>query len=138
MVVRESMRLVAPVHVVSRKTVKDTAVLGHHIPAGTVVGVSPWIGHLLAGYWTDPFAFDPQRFSPQRREDRSHRYAWLPFGGGVHKCIGMVFGLNEIKTIVRSLVQRFEWTVPEGYRTPWDPVALPVPADGLPVHLTRR
>jgi cytochrome P450 len=138
MVIRESMRLVAPVHVVSRQAVKDTSILGHYVPAGTIVGVSTWLSHMLPEYWTDPLSFDPERFSPERREDRAHRYAWMPFGGGVHKCIGMVFGLNEIKTLVRSLTQRFDWSVPATYRTPWDPVSLPIPADGLPVALTRR
>ncbi|WP_312878760.1 cytochrome P450, partial [Amycolatopsis echigonensis] len=39
--------------------------------------------------WTDPDTFDPDRFAPHRRENHSHRFAWVPFGGGVHKCIGM-------------------------------------------------
>src|ERR1044072_5303065 len=127
MVIRESMRLVAPVHVLSRQTVKDTALLGPHIRAGTIVGVSPWLSHLMPEYWSGaPLAFDPERFAPDRREDRSHRYAWMPFGGGVHKCIGMVFGLNEIKTLVRGLVQRFDWSGPAAYRTPGEPASLPI------------
>jgi cytochrome P450 len=62
----------------------------------------------------------------------------MPFGGGVHKCIGMHFGTQEVKTIAHELVRRFEWTVPADYDVRWDPTALPLPRDGLPISLRRR
>jgi cytochrome P450 len=62
----------------------------------------------------------------------------MPFGGGVHKCIGMHFGTYEVKTLAHELLRRFEWTVPPGYQVRWDPTALPLPKDGLPVSLRRR
>ena len=51
----------------------------------------------------------------------------MPFGGGVHKCIGMHFGMYEVKSLVHELVRRFEWSVPPAYSVRWDPTALPVP-----------
>lgn len=138
LVLKESMRLVAPVPWMVRKTVKDTELLGHHLPEGTFVTTLAWLNHLLPEYWTDPLRFDPERFSEDRREDKSHRFAYMPFGGGVHKCIGMHFGTQEVKTIAHELVRRFEWTVPADYDVRWDPTALPLPKDGLPISIKRR
>jgi cytochrome P450 len=135
LVIKESLRLVAPVPTLIRKTVRDTDLLGHYVPADTLVVVTPWVNHLLPQYWPEPHRFDPERFAEGRREDKAHRYAWLPFGGGVHKCIGMHFGMYEVKSLVHEMVRRFEWTVPDGYSVRWDPTALPIPTDGLPVTL---
>ena len=138
LVLKESMRLVAPVPWMLRRTVRDTALLGHHVPAGTIVSTLSWMNHMLPEYWSDPFRFDPDRFGADRREDKSHRFAYMPFGGGVHKCIGMHFGTYEVKTLVHELVRRFEWSVPAGYEVRWDPTALPLPKDGLPISLRPR
>jgi cytochrome P450 len=137
LVLKESLRLVAPVPWLMRKTVKDTELLGHHLPAGVYVTTLPWLNHVLPEYWTEPYRFDPLRFSEERREDKSHRFAYLPFGGGVHKCIGMHFGTYEVKTIAHELVRRFEWTIPQDYHVQWDPTALPMPKDGLPISIRR-
>jgi cytochrome P450 len=138
LVLKESMRLVAPVPWTVRKTVKDTELLGHHLPKGVYVTTLAWLNHMLPEYWTEPHRFDPLRFSEERREDKSHRFAYMPFGGGVHKCIGMHFGTYEVKTIAHELVRRFEWTIPRDYHVQWDPTALPMPKDGLPISIKRR
>ncbi|GAA3239428.1 cytochrome P450 [Pseudonocardia petroleophila] len=137
LVVKESLRLVAPVPVVMRRTVTDTALLGHHIPRGTLVLVAGAVNHFDPGCWTDPDTFDPDRFAEPRHEDRSHRDAWIPFGGGVHKCIGMAFGTLEVTAILHEMLRTYRWSVEPGYRPRWDNTSLPVPADGLPVRLTR-
>jgi cytochrome P450 len=133
LVIKESLRLVAPVPTLARETVKDTEVLGHHIPAGTLTSISPWFNHHMREYWTDPTRFDPERFAEPRREDRSHRYAWVPFGGGMHKCIGLHFGTFEVKTLLAHLLRRYRWEPMPGHRMRWDLTALPVPSGGLPL-----
>ncbi|PRX46003.1 cytochrome P450 [Prauserella shujinwangii] len=138
LVIKEALRLVAPVPSLSRMTVRDTEVLGRYIPEGTLVGVSPTANHFDARYWTDPHTFDPERFADDRREDKSHRYAWLPFGGGAHKCIGLHFGTLEVKLLLHEMLRAYRWTVPRDYTVRWDYVSLPVPVDGLPVRLHRR
>jgi cytochrome P450 len=138
LVIKESMRLVAPVPSLVRKTVRDTDLLGHYVPANTLVSLTPWVNHLLPEYWPSPHRFDPERFAEGRREDKAHRFAWMPFGGGVHKCIGMHFGMYEVKSLVHELIRRFEWSVPAGYSVRWDPTALPIPTDGLPIELRAR
>ncbi len=137
MVMKESLRLVPPVPVLARKTVKETEVLGHRIPAGRLVSVMLHLSHHMDELWTDPEAFDPERFSADRREDKVHRYAWEPFGGGVHKCLGMFFAGAEVATIMHHLLRRYSWTVDPAYRTPLNYHSLPFPKDGQPIHLTR-
>jgi cytochrome P450 len=61
----------------------------------------------------------------------------MPFGGGVHKCIGMHFGTFEVKILLHRLLRRYRWELSPGQRTLWDITALPVPADGLPVQVHR-
>jgi len=138
LVIKEALRLVAPVPSMIRKTVKDTEVLGHYLPGGTLVSISPTYNHFDPACWTDPLEFDPERFSDARREDKSHRYAWMPFGGGAHKCIGLHFGTLEVKALLHEMLRAHRWSVPSGYTARWDYVSLPVPADGLPVRLEKH
>ena len=136
LVLKESQRLVAPVPSLARRTVKDTEVLGHFLPAGTMITVSTHFTHHMPEYWPNPEEFDPERFA--RGEDKVHRFAWEPFGGGVHKCLGMYFSMIEIKSVLHQLLLRFDWAVPAEYRTPLDYTALPYPKDGQPVDLIAR
>ncbi|WP_246154380.1 cytochrome P450 [Saccharopolyspora hirsuta] len=138
MVVKESMRLNAPVGGLFRETVKDTEILGHHVPAGTKVVAQVYATQRMAQWWPNPDEFDPERFADHRREDKVHRYAWAPFGGGAHKCIGMHFGTMEVKAILHQLLLRHRWTAAPDYEPPMRYGTGPMPTDGLPIHLTRR
>ncbi len=138
LVMKECLRLVAPVPMLVRKTVKDTVVQGVEIPVDSDVIVGVQFSHLMGDYWTDPATFDPERFSEARREDKSHRYAWEPFGGGVHKCIGLYFAGAEIKTILHQLLRTHSWSVDPSYVAPMDYHSLPFPKDGQPIALVRR
>lgn len=135
MVMKESLRILPPVPALPRKVVKDTSILGYHVPAGTMVVVPMLSNHHMAQWWPDPERFDPGRFSPERREDRVHKYAWAPFGGGAHKCIGLYFAGMQVKTILHQVLQRYRWSVPARYEWPLDTTSLPSPKDGLPVRL---
>ena len=136
-VMKESMRLCAPVPTIPRVAVKDTVIDGYAVPAGSFVTVSPYQNHFLPDLWPDPTRFDPDRFAAHRREDRSHRLAFEPFGGGVHKCIGMHFAGMQVRTIFHELLRTHRWSVPEDYVWPLDLTALPYPRDGVPVTLER-
>jgi cytochrome P450 len=135
LVMKESMRLITPVPGVTRRTNRETELLGYRIPAGVYVAVHLWGVHHMAEVWPQPEVFDPERFAEHRREDKVHRYAYLPFGNGIHKCIGMYFGGMEVKAAMHQLLQRYRLTVAPGYRMPVDWVSLPRPKDGLPVEL---
>jgi len=138
LVIKETLRLVAPVPIVMRKATEDLAIAGHHIPKGTLVAVAPAVNHFDRSCWTEPDAFDPDRFSDERREGHTHRFGWIPFGGGAHKCIGLHFGTLEVKAILHHMLREYTWTVPDNYEARWDNTSLPIPVDGLPITLTRR
>ncbi|GED99859.1 cytochrome P450 [Gordonia spumicola] len=138
LIMRESLRMCPPVPAQPRMAIEDTEVQGYFIPKGTMVVVPQLGNHRRKDLYSHPDVFDPERFGADRAEDKAHRMAWMPFGGGVHKCIGLYFGQMEIKTIMHHLLRGYEWTVPDGYVMPMDYSALPVPKDKLPVTMRRR
>ncbi|NDK89723.1 cytochrome P450 [Gordonia desulfuricans] len=135
---KETLRINAPVGMLFRKAVADTQILDHYIPAGTLVAIHPWATMLREEWWPNPRHWDPERFSPERREDKVHRFAWSPFGGGAHKCIGLYFGGMEVKSIMHQMLLQFEWSVPADYRLQLDYGTGPTPGDGLPIDFRRR
>ena len=68
--------------------------------------ISPWVLHRHKRRWTDPDAFEPERFLPGRREEVD-RYAYLPFGAGPRVCIGAHFALTEATIVLSRLAQNF-------------------------------
>jgi cytochrome P450 len=136
LVMNESLRMVAPLPFTMRRAVRDTELMGYYLPAGTNVMTWPGMNHRLPELWTDPDKFDPDRFAEPRAEHKRHRYAFAPFGGGAHKCIGMVFGQLEIKTIMHRLLRRYRLELARpGYEPRWDYGGIPMTTDGLPIVL---
>jgi cytochrome P450 len=135
---KETLRINAPVGMLFRKTITDTDILGHYVPAGTIIAIHPWATMLRKEWWPNPTVWDPERFADDRREDKVHRFAWSPFGGGAHKCIGLYFGGMEVKSIMHQLLLNFEWSVPADYRLSLEYGTGPTPADGLPIDMRRR
>lgn len=134
-VMKEALRLCAPVPSIPRRAVRDVVYKDTLIPKGSMVVVSPFFTHYMPEYWKNPNQFDPDRFSEERREDKVHPYAWVPFGGGAHMCIGLHFADLQVKAILHQMLQRFKWSVDPGYNMPVDMTSLPVPGDKLPVRL---
>ena len=134
-VMKEALRMYPPLTSIPRKAARDCEFGGYRIPKGTPVGISPIHTHHLPSIWTLPMQFDPERFSPARAEHRQHPYAYLPFGGGAHLCIGQHFADMEVKSVLHQLLRRFKFSVPEGYRMPYQLVPIAKPRDGLPIQL---
>jgi cytochrome P450 len=134
---REALRLTPPLTSMPRMCVKDTEFLGYRIPAGTMVGVYPMHVHYMPSLWSNPQSFDPERFSPARQEDKRHAFAWVPFGGGAHVCIGQHFATLQVKAIMHQLLLRYRWSIAPGYTMPYQLVPIAKPRDGLPVTLQR-
>ena len=134
-VMKESLRMYPPLTSIPRKAARDCEFGGFQIPKGTPVGISPIHTHHLPSLWTRPHDFDPERFSPARAEHRQHPYAYLPFGGGAHLCIGQHFADMEVKGVMHQLLRKLRFSVPAGYRMPYQLVPIAKPKDGLPVLL---
>ncbi len=129
---KEALRLVPPVPSFPRRALKDFEYGGYRIPAGTIVGVSPGFTHMMDEHWPEPEKFDPMRFSPEVARAR-HKYAWVPFGGGAHMCLGLHFAYMQAKIFFHHVVTTHRIVVAEGYDPQWQILPIPRPKDGLTV-----
>lgn len=134
---KETLRMYAPAGTLFRQTVADTEVAGHFIPRKTQVAISVYASMRLADWWPEPDQFDPARFLTGTSAAAIHRYAFAPFGGGAHKCIGQQFANMNVKAIMLQLLRHFRWQVPARYQPRMTWGTGPTPADGLPVTLER-
>jgi cytochrome P450 len=105
-VLDETLRIYPPAWVFRRTAIEDDVVSGYRIRAGSDVLLVPWVIHRHEKFWTNPEAFDPDRFLPERSAGR-HRCAYVPFGGGPRLCIGMHFALLEALIVVAMVSRRY-------------------------------
>src|ERR1700712_1303442 len=115
MAFKEALRLKPPVPSMPRRAVREFPFKGYAIPAGTAVGVNPLFTHHMAEIWPDPDKFDPMRFSDEAQRNR-HRFAWVPFGGGAHMCLGLHFAYMQAKCFARHFLQNLSVSLEPGYR----------------------
>lgn len=134
---KEALRLNPPVPAIARQTVRDVEFNGFLIPKNTQVGISTMGTHRNAETWPNPDAFDPMRFENENVRAR-HRFAWIPFGGGAHMCIGLHFAYMQAKAIMTHLLPHYDIVLPEGYSTTFQIMPLIKPKDGLPVTIEAR
>ena len=107
MAFKEALRLKPPVPSMPRRAMRDFTFKGYAIPAGTMVGVNPLFTHHMPEIWPDPDKFDPLRFTDEAQRGR-HRFAWVPFGGGAHMCLGLHFAYMQAKCFARHFLQNLE------------------------------
>lgn len=132
---KEALRMNPPVPSIPRRAVRDVQFGGYTIPAGTTVNISPGYTHKMPELWSNPHSFEPDRFSEQRAEDRKHKFAWVPFGGGAHMCIGLHFAYMQTKVFMYQLLLNYRFHLDEGYEADFQIMPIPKPKDGLPIHL---
>jgi cytochrome P450 len=106
MVMQEVLRLYPTGWVFVRTIVRPEVVGGVSLKAGRSVILSPYLTHRLESVWERPLVFDPDRFTPERA-GRRHRFAYLPFGGGQHQCMGMHVFYQEAMLIIAGILSRF-------------------------------
>ena len=136
MAFKEALRLIPPVPSLPRRAMRDFEFGGYRIPAGTGVGISPSAVHMDPAHWPDPQRFDPLRFTPELSAKR-HKYAWVPFGGGAHMCIGLHFAYMQIKVLMAQILTRYQIEITPGYAPQWQPWPIPKPKDGLTVTMRK-
>ncbi|QFT76749.1 cytochrome P450 [Erythrobacter sp. THAF29] len=132
MAFKETLRLIPPVPSMPRRALKSFEFGGYRIPAGTPCGINIYWTHHSTEYWDDPYTCDPMRFTPDKVKAR-HKYAWVPFGGGAHMCLGLHFAYMQVKVLMTQLLQRYRIEVEEGYAPAWQEWPIPQPKDGLKV-----
>jgi cytochrome P450 len=110
-VINEVERLYPPSYAIPRGVISDVVFSGYLIPAGWYVQVSPLLTHRLPELFPNPHHFDPERFLPPREEHKQHSFALIPFGGGIHQCLGKELAQMEIKITVSEILRQFDWKV---------------------------
>lgn len=134
---KETLRLYPPVGLIIRRTVRETTMNNLVIPPNTMIYQTPYFNHQMPEIWRDPHLFDPDRFAPGREEDKQHPFAWIPFGGGAHKCIGVHFATMEIKVILHQILTRYRCTLPTSFKFGMEHFPVPSLTHGLPLVLDR-
>ncbi len=99
-----------PAWLITRRTTADMQLRGAHVPAGSLVILSPWIVHRHPTAWADPDLFAPERFLAAEAPTRS---AYIPFGAGPRMCIGRDFAYAEA-VLALALITRAYRLEPTG------------------------
>jgi cytochrome P450 family 135 len=108
-VVKETLRLRPVIPIVLRVLKAPMTVAGHALPAGVAVAPSILLVHTREDVYPDPFAFRPERFL----EQPAGTYTWIPFGGGVRRCLGASFAVFEMKTVLRAVARGVSRLAPD-------------------------
>jgi cytochrome P450 len=134
--ISESLRLRPVLPLAGRRLAKDLVVDGLTLPAGTDVSPAIWITHTRADLYPDPFAFKPERFLG---DEGPESYAWIPFGGGIRRCIGASFAEFEMRIVLREVLTRCDLrkASPLPEKTGRRNITLS-PKDGTPVVVSAR
>ncbi len=103
-VVKEILRLRPVIALVLRRLTEPMEIGGRMLPAGVNVAPCIYLIHRDPDVYPEPRAFRPERFL----EQPPGTYTWIPFGGGVRRCLGASFAQFEIKVVLRELVRRLE------------------------------
>nr|XP_061810703.1 cytochrome P450 26B1 isoform X2 [Nerophis lumbriciformis] len=132
-VIKEVLRLFTPVSGAYRTAVQTFELDGVQIPKGWSVMYSIRDTHDTSSVFKDVDAFDPDRFSQERGEDKEGRFHYLPFGGGVRSCLGKQLATLFLRILAIELAStsRFELATRNFPRVVTVPVVHPV--DGLKV-----
>lgn len=106
MVLQELLRLYPAGWLFPRMAMEPAEIGGVRVKAGSQVLISPYATHRLDEFWERPLEFDPERFASEGQE-RRHRYAYFPFGGGPHQCLGQHLFYVEAPLLVAAILSRF-------------------------------
>ena len=101
-VIKETLRLRPVLPIAARKLKGPFEVGGYQVDRGTVLMPSIWLVHRNPGLYPDPEAFRPERFVGAQPDT----YGWIPFGGGVRRCLGASFAQFEMRVVLKTVLTR--------------------------------
>ncbi|MGA1262976.1 MAG: cytochrome P450 [Prochlorothrix sp.] len=107
---KETLRILPPTSTANRRLTRSVCLDGVLYRQGWVLIAEPRLAHALPDNFPDPDRFDPQRFLGEQTP--GGRYGYIPFGGGVHACLGAQLALTFAKLFALHLLQRFSWEAP--------------------------
>ncbi len=102
--IKETLRLRPPVPVVVRRLLGPARLGGHELPAGTLIAPCVYLVHHRADVYERPHEFRPERFLTQRASVPT----WIPFGGGARRCLAASYAEQEMKRVLRTVLEEVE------------------------------
>jgi cytochrome P450 len=133
----EGLRMHPSVSLMTRRTIRECEIGGYRIPANTMLFIASQWAHRSPEYWSNPLKFDPERFSPERSEQKGHAFQFMPFGGGGHKCLGMNFAMMNGKLFLHQFLRKYRVSAVNESMPIMQVFPLPQPSDDLPLKLER-
>ena len=102
--IAEALRLRPVVPLAGRRLAEPLVTDDLDLPAGTDVSAAIWLTHTDPELYQEPLAFRPERFL----EAAPETYAWIPYGGGIRRCLGAAFAEFEMRIALREVITRCE------------------------------
>lgn len=106
--IKETLRLRPVIAIVQRMLTEPMEIGGHLLPAGVAVAPCVYLLHRRPDLYPDPLAFRPERFLA----NPPGTYTWIPFGGGIRRCLGASFAQREMAAVLRAIARRVERLAP--------------------------
>lgn len=132
----ESLRLYPPGWLISRKSVAPDEVLGHHLPTGSLVLISPYLVHRHPSAGADRYRFRPDRFADGPPPPVTGAY--IPFGAGPRLCIGRDMARVESALMISLLAAKFRLQPTTTSPADVDPMVMLKPRGGLHMQVVAR
>ncbi|KAM0022721.1 putative geraniol 8-hydroxylase [Helianthus debilis subsp. tardiflorus] len=112
--IKETLRLHPPVPLLlPHRAVQTSEVLNYTIPCGAKLLVNIWAIGRDPKLWEDPLLFKPERFLGSNLDFRGKDFEFIPFGAGRRMCPGLPSGITNVRSILASLILRFDWLLPD-------------------------
>jgi cytochrome P450 family 135 len=103
-VVKEVLRLCPVVPLVMRRLIEPLQVGGYELPAGAIAAPSVHLTHRREDIYPNALSFEPERFL----EQSTGTYTWIPFGGGVRRCVAAVFAPLEMRRVIQTVIREVD------------------------------
>jgi cytochrome P450 len=103
-VCKETLRMRPVLPIVARLLKRDVELGGQLLPEGVIVAPNIYLVQHRADVYPDPRRFRPERFL----EGQGGTYSWIPFGGGIRRCIGASFALFEMRIVLQAIARSVE------------------------------
>ena len=132
--VKESLRLQPVIAMVGRVLQRDKELGGLSLPGGAMVAPAIYLVHHRPSLYPDPDRFRPERFATFRPAPSE----WIPFGGGLRKCIGAAFAVYEMKMVLASVLTRVDASLARQRIGATRRGVTMTPSEGLPIVVTAR
>ena len=100
-VIAESLRMRPVVGLAGRRLAGELRVRDYTLPPGSDLTPAIWLTHTRADLYPEPYAFRPERFLGRPPET----YGWIPFGGGMRRCLGAAFAELEMRVVLETVLR---------------------------------